>query len=196
MNPRFATTPPFSNDRYGMAGSAGISSSGFPQAGFGVDGGITAFAAGFRSRWMTRAMASTMVTAIPPATVQAVSVVLGDGDGGRAHAPATSRRQRYGCCQRAPPPRPAPPVPPVPPVPPPERCPGEPPTRHRDHSLPPDLIVGRLGAGQEGQRSRFWSCSHRDSADASLARVQRPSRSGRTPVARPGSGGPCCLAAT
>jgi hypothetical protein len=44
-----------------MAGSAGISSSGLPQAGFGADGAITVFAVGFRSRWMTRAMASTVV---------------------------------------------------------------------------------------------------------------------------------------
>jgi long-chain acyl-CoA synthetase len=40
---------------------AGISSSGVPQAGFGADDGITVFTVGFRSRWMARAMASTVV---------------------------------------------------------------------------------------------------------------------------------------
>ena len=40
---------------------AGICSSGVPQAGPGVDRGTAAVIAGFRSRWMTLAMASTVV---------------------------------------------------------------------------------------------------------------------------------------
>jgi len=47
---------------YGMFGRAGMVSSGFPADGDDADEGVRAMVAGFRSRLITRAIASTVAT--------------------------------------------------------------------------------------------------------------------------------------